>query len=156
MRKTLTLLRALLLVEALLALCRILLLTLGKFLLALSLKRLRLLRLPGLLGLSNVLRLCGLLRLSLLISVLGVLLLRTLRGKVRLLLIHGSLRLPLKTLLRGRNLGSAARGSSRSGRCLSLGTTRISRIARIGLGLGARIRRLTLRLTRRLLGARLA
>ena len=138
----------LLLVEALLALCRILLLALGKFLLALSLKRLRLLRLPGLLGLSNVLRLCGLLRLSLLISVLGVLLLRTLRGKVRLLLIHGSLRLPLKTLLRGRNLGSSARGSSRSGRYLSFGTTRISRIARI--------RRLTLRLTRRLLGARLA
>ena len=136
------------LVEALLALCRILLLALGKFLLALSLKRLRLLRLPGLLGLSNVLRLCGLLRLSLLISVLGVLLLRTLRGKVRLLLIHGSLRLPLKTLLRGRNLGSAARGSSRSGRRLSLGTARISRIACI--------RRLTLRLTRRLLGARLA
>ena len=136
------------LVEALLALCRLLLLTLGKFLLALGLVRLRLLRLPGLLGLSNVLRLCGLLRLSLLISVLGVLLLRTLRGKVRLLLIHGSLRLPLKTLLRGRNLGSAARGSSRSGRCLGLGTTRISRIACI--------RRLTLRLTRRLLGARLA
>ena len=131
----------LLLVEALLALCRILLLTLG-------LKRLRLLRLPGLLGLSNVLRLCGLLRLSLLPPVLSVLLLRTLRGKARLLLIHGSLRLPLKTLLRGRNLGSAARGSSRSGRYLSLGTTRISRIACI--------RRLTLRLTRRLLGARLA
>ena len=123
-------------------------LTLGKFLLALSLKRLRLLRLPGLLGLSNVLRLCGLLRLSLLPPVLSVLLLRTLRGKARLLLIHGSLRLPLKTLLRGRNLGSAARGSSRSGRCLGLGTTRISRIACI--------RRLTLRLTRRLLGARLA
>ena len=136
------------LVEALLALCRILLLALGKFLLALSLKRLRLLRLPGLLGLSNVLRLCGLLRLSLLPPVLSVLLLRTLRGKARLLLIHGSLRLPLKTLLRGRNLGSAARGSSRSGRCLSLGTARISRIACI--------RRLTLRLTRRLLGARLA
>ena len=131
----------LLLVEALLALCRILLLTLG-------LKRLRLLRLPGLLGLSNVLRLCGLLRLSLLPPVLSVLLLRTLRSKARLLLIHGSLRLPLKTLLRGRNLGSAARGSSRSGRYLSLGTTRISRIACI--------RRLTLRLTRRLLGARLA
>ena len=142
------------LVEALLALCRILLLALGKFLLALSLKRLRLLRLPGLLGLSNVLRLCGLLRLSLLISVLGVLLLRTLRSKARLLLIHGSRRLPLKTLLCGRNLGSAARGSSRSGRCLSLGTTRISRIARIRQG--ACIRRLTLRLTRRLLGARLA
>ena len=133
--------RALLLIEALLALCRILLLTLG-------LKRLRLLRLPGLLGLSNVLRLCGLLRLSLLPPVLSVLLLRTLRSKARLLLIHRSLRLPLKTLLRGRNLGSAARGSSRSGRCLSLGTARISRIARI--------RRLTLRLTRRLLGARLA
>ena len=115
--------------------------------LALSLKRLRLLRLPGLLGLSNVLRLCGLLRLSLLPPVLSVLLLRTLRGKARLLLIHGSLRLPLKTLLCGRNLGSAARGSSRSGRCLSLGTARISRIACI--------RRLTLRLTRRLLGARL-
>ena len=142
------------LVEALLALCRILLLALGKFLLALSLKRLRLLRLPGLLGLSNVLRLCGLLRLSLLISVLGVLLLRTLRSKARLLLIHGSLRLPLKTLLRGRNLGSAARGSSRSGRCLSFGTTRISRIARIRQG--ACVRRLTLRLIRRLLGARLA
>ena len=142
------LIRALLLIEALLALCRILLLTLGKFLLALSLKRLRLLRLPGLLGLSNVLRLCGLLRLSLLPPVLSVLLLRTLRGKARLLLIHGSLRLPLKTLLRGGNLGSAARGSSRSGRCLSLGTTRISRIECI--------RRLTLRLTRRLLGARLA
>ena len=131
-----------------LALCRILLLALGKFLLALSLKRLRLLRLLGLLGLSNVLRLCGLLRLSLLPPVLSVLLLRTLRGKARLLLIHGSLRLPLKTLLRGRNLGSAARRSSRSGRCLSLGTARISRIACI--------RRLTLRLTRRLLGARLA
>ena len=141
------LIRALLLIEALLALCRILLLTLG-------IKRLRLLRLPGLLGLSNVLRLCGLLRLSLLPPVLSVLLLRTLRGKARLLLIHGSLRLPLKTLLRGRNLGGAARGSSRSGSCLSFGTTRISRIARIGLG--ARIRRLTLRLTRRLLGARLA
>ena len=142
------LIRVLLLIEALLALCRILLLTLGKFLLALSLKRLRLLRLPGLLGLSNVLRLCGLLRLSLLPPVLSVLLLRTLRSKARLLLIHRSLRLPLKTLLRGRNLGNAARGSSRSGRCLSLGTTRISRIACI--------RRLTLRLTRRLLGARLA
>ena len=140
--------RALLLMEALLALCRLLLLTLGKFLLALGLKRLRLLRLPGLLSLSNVLRLSGLLRLRLLTPVLSVLLLRTLRGKARLLLIHGSLRLPLKTLLRGRNLGSAARGSSRSGRCLSLGTARISRIARI--------RRLTLRLTRRLLGARLA
>ena len=138
--------RALLLMEALLALCRLLLLTLGKFLLTLGLKRLRLL---------TLLRLCGLLRLRLLTPVLSVLLLRTLRGKARLLLIHGSLRLPLKTLLRGRNLGSAARGSSRSGRCLSLGTTRISRIARIGLG--ARIRRLlTLRLTRRLLGARLA
>ena len=133
--------RALLLIEALLALCRLLLLTLG-------LKRPRLLRLPGLLSLSNVLRLCGLLRLRLLTPVLSVLLLRTLRGKARLLLIHGSLRLPLKTLLRGRNLGSAARGSSRSGRCLSFGTTRISRIACI--------RRLTLRLTRRLLGARLA
>ena len=146
----LTLIRAralLLLVEALLALCRILLLTL-------DLVRLRLLRLPGLLGLSNVLRLCGLLRLSLLTPVLSVLLLRTLRCKARLLLIHGSLRLPLKTLLRGRNLGSAAWGSSRSGRCLGLGTTRIGRITRIGLG--ARIRRLTLRLTRRLLGARLA
>ena len=92
--------------------------------------------------------LCGLLRLRLLTPVLSVLLLRTLRGKARLLLIHGSLRLPLKTLLRGRNLGSAARGSSRSGRYLSLGTARISRIARI--------RRLTLRLIRRLLGARLA
>ena len=114
--------------------------------LTLGLKRLRLLRLPGLLGLSNVLRLCGLL--SLLPPVLSVLLLRTLRNKARLLLIHRSLRLPLKTLLRGRNLGSAARGSSRSGRYLSLGTTRISRIACI--------RRLTLRLTRRLLGARLA
>ena len=56
-----------------------------------------LLRLCGLLGLSNVLRLCGLLRLSLLTPVLSVLLLRTLRGKARLLLIHGSLRLPLKT-----------------------------------------------------------
>ena len=147
----LTLIRAralLLLVEALLALCRILLLTLGKFLLALGLVRLRLLRLPGLLSLSNALRLSGLLRLSLLTPVLSVLFLRTLRGKARLLLIHGSLRLPLKTLLRGRNLGSAARGSSRSGRCLSLGTARISRIACI--------RRLTLRLTRRLLGARLA
>ena len=129
-------------------------LTLGKFLLTLSLVRLRLLRLPGLLSLSNVLRLCGLLRLSLLTPVLSVLLLRTLRGKARLLLIHRSLRLPLKTLLRGRNLGSAARGSSRSGRRLSLGTARISRITRIGLG--ARIRRLTLRLIRRLLGARLA
>ena len=143
------LIRALLLIEALLALCRILLLALCRILLTLSLKRrLRLLRLPGLLGLSNVLRLCGLLRLSLLPPVLSVLLLRTLRSKARLLLIHRSLRLPLKTLLRGRNLGSAARGSSRSGRCLSLGTTRISRIVCI--------RRLTLRLTRRLLGARLA
>jgi len=73
--------RTLLLVEALLTLCRILLLTLG-------LKRLRLLRLPGLLGLSNVLRLrsnvlrlSGLLRLSLLTPVLSVLLLRTPRGK---------------------------------------------------------------------------
>ena len=66
-------------------------LTLGKFLLTLSLKRLRLLRLPGLLGLSNVLRLCGLLRLSLLPPVLSVLLLRTLRSKARLLLIHRSL-----------------------------------------------------------------
>ena len=122
--------------------------------LTLGLKRLRLLRLPGLLGLSNVLRLSGLLRLSLLTPVLSALLLRTLRGKARLLLIHRSLRLPLKTLLRGRNLGSAARGSCRSGRCLSLGTTRISRIARIRQG--ARIRRLTLRQTRRLLGARLA
>ena len=141
--------RALLLIEVPLALCRLLLLTLlGKFLLTLGLKRLRLL------SLSNVLRLSGLLRLRLLTPVLSVLLLRTLRGKTRLLLIHGSLRLPLKTLLRGRNLGSAARGSSRSGRCLSLGTTRISRIACIGLG--ARIRRLTLRLIRRLLGARLA
>lgn len=73
--------RALLLIEALLALCRILLLTLGKFLLTLGLKRLRLLRLPGLLGLSNVLRLSGLLRLSLLTPVLSVLLLRTPRGK---------------------------------------------------------------------------
>ena len=135
-------------IEALLALCRILLLALCKFLLALGLVRLRLLRLPGLLGLSNVLRLCGLLRLSLLTPVLSVLLLRTMRGKARLLLIHRSLRLPLKTLLRGRNLGSAARGSSRSGRFLSFGTTRISRIACI--------RRLTLRLIRRLLGARLA
>ena len=135
-------------IEALLALFRILLLALCKFLLALGLVRLRLLRLPGLLGLSNVLRLCGLLRLSLLTPVLSVLLLRTMRGKARLLLIHGSLRLPLKTLLRGRNLGSAARGSSRSGRFLSFGTTRISRIACI--------RRLTLRLIRRLLGARLA
>ena len=63
-----TLLRALLLlVEVLLALCRILLLTLGKFLLTLGLKRLRLLRLPGLLSLSNVLRLCGLLRLRLIL-----------------------------------------------------------------------------------------
>ena len=123
-------------------LCRILLLTLGKFLLALGLVRLRLLRLPGLLGLS------------LLTPVLSVLLLRALRGKARLLLIHGSLRLSIKTLLRGRNLGSAARGSSRSGRCLSFGTTRISRVACIGLG--ACIRKLTLRLTRRLLGARLA
>ena len=67
--------------EALLALCRLLLLTLGKFLLALGLKRLRLLRLPGLLSLSNVLRLSGLLRLRLLTPVLSVLLLRTLRGK---------------------------------------------------------------------------
>ena len=75
------LIRVLLLIEALLALCRILLLALGKFLLALGLVRLRLLRLPGLLGLSNVLRLSGLLRLSLLTPVLSVLLLRTLRGK---------------------------------------------------------------------------
>ena len=137
--------RALLLIEALLALCRILLLALGKFLLALGLVRLRLLRLPGLLSLSNVLRLRGLLGLSLLTPVLSVLLLRTLRGKARLLLIHGSLRLSIKTLLRGRNLGSAARGSSWSGRCMGLGTTRIGRITRI--------HRLTLRLTRRLLGA---
>ena len=127
-------------IEVLLALCKILL--------ALGLVRLRLLRLPGLLSLSNALRLRGLLRLSLLTPVLSVLLLRALRGKARLLLIHRSLRLPLKTLLRGRNLGSSARGSSRSGRYLSFGTTRISRIARI--------RRLTLRLIRRLLGARLA
>ena len=73
--------RALLLIETLLRLCRVLLLTLGKFLLTLGLKRLRLLRLPGLLGLSNVLRLSGLLRLSLLTPVLSVLLLRTPRGK---------------------------------------------------------------------------
>jgi len=73
--------RALLLIETLLTLCRVLLLTLGKFLLTLGLKRLRLLRLPGLLGLSNVLRLSGLLRLSLLTPVLSVLLLRTPRGK---------------------------------------------------------------------------
>ena len=54
-----TLLRALLLlVEVLLALCRLLLLTLGKFLLALGLKRPRLL---------TLLRLCGLLRLSLIL-----------------------------------------------------------------------------------------
>ena len=52
-----TLLRALLLlVEVLLALCRILLLTLGKFLLALGLKRLRLLTLLRLCGLLLVLR----------------------------------------------------------------------------------------------------
>ena len=77
-----TLIRALLLlVEVLLALCRILLLALCKFLLALGLVRLRLLRLPGLLSLSNVLRLRGLLGLSLLTPVLSVLLLRTLRGK---------------------------------------------------------------------------
>ena len=48
----------LLLVEALLALCRILLLALGKFLPTLSLVRLRLL---------TLLRLCGLLRLSLIL-----------------------------------------------------------------------------------------
>ena len=58
MRKTLTLLRALLLVEVLLALGRILLLALCKFLLALSLVRLRLL---------TLLRLCGLLRLRLIL-----------------------------------------------------------------------------------------
>ena len=53
-----TLLRALLLVEVLLTLCRILLLALGKFLPTLSLVRLRLL---------TLLRLCGLLRLSLIL-----------------------------------------------------------------------------------------
>ena len=56
-------------------------LTLRKILLTPGLVRLRLLRLPGLLGLSNALRLSGLLRLSLLTPVLSVLLLRTPRGK---------------------------------------------------------------------------
>ena len=91
----------LLLVEALL--------TLGKFLLTLSLKRLRLLRLPGLLGLSNVLRLCGLLRLSLILLtglaellLTGLILprLRSLRIEpARLLLVLRTLRLRRPILL---------------------------------------------------------
>ena len=84
----------LLLVEALLALCRILLLalcrilllTLGKFLLTLSLKRLRLL---------TLLRLCGLLRLSLILPRL-----RSLRIEpARLLLVLRTLRLRRPILL---------------------------------------------------------
>ena len=82
------------LVEALLALCRILLLTLGKFLLALGLVRLRLL---------TLLRLCGLLRLSLILLtglaelLLTGLILPRLRGltrkPARLLLVLRTLRL---------------------------------------------------------------
>lgn len=99
-----TLLRTLLLlVEVLLALCRILLLTLG-------LKRLRLLRLPGLLSLSNVLRLSGLLRLRLILLtglaellLTGLILprLRSLRIEpARLLLVLRTLRLRRPILLR--------------------------------------------------------
>ena len=100
MRKTLTLLRALLLVEALLALCRILLLTLGKFLPTLSLVRLRLL---------TLLRLCGLLRLRLILLtglaelLLTGLILPRLRGltlePARLLLVLRTLRLRRPILL---------------------------------------------------------
>ena len=83
-----TLLRTLLLlVEVLLALCRILLLTLGKFLLALGLKRPRLL---------TLLRLSGLLRLT------GLILprLRSLRIEpARLLLVLRTLRLRRPILL---------------------------------------------------------
>ena len=112
-----TLIRALLLlVEVLLALyrilllalCRILLLTLGKFLLALGLVKLRLLRLPGLLSLSNALRLCGLLRLSLILLtglaelLLTGLILPRLRGltlkPARLLLVLRTLRLRIPIL----------------------------------------------------------
>ena len=92
MRKTLTLLRALLLVEVLLALCRILLLTLG-------LKRLRLL---------TLLRLCGLLRLRLVLLtglaklLLPGLILPRLRGltlkPARLLLVLRTLRLRIPIL----------------------------------------------------------
>ena len=99
----------LLLVEALLALCKILLLTLGKFLLTLGLKRLRLLRLPGLLSLSNVLRLCGLLRLRLILLtglaellLTGLILprLRSLRIEpARLMLVLRTLRLRRPILL---------------------------------------------------------
>ena len=99
MRKTLTLLRALLLVEALLALCRILLLALGKFLPTLGLVKLRLL---------TLLRLCGLLRLSLILLtglaelLLTGLILPRLRGltlkPARLLLVLRTLRLRIPIL----------------------------------------------------------
>ena len=99
MRKTLTLLRALLLVKFLLALRRILLLTLCKFLLALCLVRLRLL---------TLLRLCGLLRLSLilftglaelLLTGLTLPRLRSLRIEpARLLLVLRTLRLRIPIL----------------------------------------------------------
>ena len=101
MRKTLTLLRALLLVEVLLALYRILLLALG-------LVRLRLL---------TLLRLCGLLRLSLILLtglaelLLTGLILPRLRGltlkPARLLLVLRTLRLRrpiLLGILRGKSL----------------------------------------------------
>ena len=101
MRKTLTRLRVLLLIEVLLALCRILLLALGKFLPTLSLVRLRLL---------TLLRLCGRLRLSLiLLTGLAELLLpglilprlRSLRIEpARLLLALRTLRLRRPILLR--------------------------------------------------------
>ena len=93
------LIRALLLIEALLALCRILLLTLGKFLLTLGLKRLRLL---------TLLRLRGRLRLRLvLLTGLAELLpglilprLRSLRIEpARLLLVLRTLRLRRPILL---------------------------------------------------------
>ena len=108
MRKTLTLLRALLLVEVLLALFRILLLALrrilllalGKFLPTLSLVRLRL---------PTLLRLCGLLRLRLVLLtglaellLIGLILprLRSLRIEpVRLLLVLRTLCLRRPTLL---------------------------------------------------------
>ena len=94
------LIRALLLIEALLALCRILLLTLGKFLLTLGLKRLRLLtllRLRGRLRLRLVL-LTGLAELLL----TGLILprLRSLRIEpARLLLVLRTLRLRRPILL---------------------------------------------------------
>ena len=95
-----TLLRALLLVEVLLTLCRILLLALGKFLPTLSLVRLRLL---------TLLRLCGLLRLRLVLLtglaelLLTGLILPRLRGltlePARLLLVLRTLRLRCPILL---------------------------------------------------------